>query len=99
MNDDEAIVISNPEIIKADDCDCVAFGFKSCKGRKRCKGCEYFRPGDPYRDKVCYCPENVEIPDDEAMKFLRAFADASLQVLRESIDKTINGSLKERNKK
>ena len=58
-----------------DDCDCAAFGlFKNCKGRKRCKGCEYFRPGDPYKDGICYCPEDVEGLDDEAKKFLNAFA-------------------------
>ena len=81
-----------------------AFGFRSCKHRKWCnayglrKRCQFFTPGDPFKDKVCHCPENVEIPDEEAKAFIAAFAGAALGILKEGIDETVKKTL-ERGKK
>lgn len=62
-----------------------AFGFKSCGTRKYCAGCEFFTEGDPWKDKICNCPENVDIPDDEANALIAAFATAALDVVRENL--------------
>ena len=82
-----------------------AFGFKSCKLRKWCnayglrKQCKYFRPGDPFKDKVCCCPENFEIPDGVAEKIIIGFAVEAAHMLKESLDTVVEETLKDRRDK
>lgn len=79
-----------------------AFGFRSCKHRKWCnayglrKRCQFFTSGDPFKDKVCHCPENVEIPDEEAKAFLSAFASAAIGMLGSAIDYTIEKAFEDK---
>lgn len=79
-----------------------AFGFRSCKRRKWCnayglrKRCQFFTPGDPFNDKVCHCPENVEIPDEEAKAFIAAFAGVAIGTLVSALDYTIEKAFEEK---
>lgn len=79
-----------------------AFGFRSCGKRKWCnayglrKRCQFFTPGDPFKDKTCHCPENVEIPDEEAKAFIAAFAGVAIGTLVSAIDYTIEKAFEDK---